>query len=191
MSLRIRQVKPAFWSDAKLLRLPLDVRLLYVGLWMVADDDGWFERDVEQIAVELHMREAFVRKATAALVACERVVEHECGHSVIPHLAEHQRLSVESRRVRTVHREHLNRECPNVLRGIVWNGLESGGPSKGNGTSSSYEEGNVTGGYGGDAAASAASVETTDKSATTKKKSLAPELADAPWNRRVAAGAKS
>lgn len=164
MSLRIRQIKPAFWADAKLVRVPLDVRCFYIGLWQLADDDGWFEWEPEQIAVELHLRESFVRRATAVLASSERVIVHDCGHGVVPHLTEHQRLAVEARRVKTTHRQHLSGECPNVLRGIVWNGVE-----RPKGTSSSYEEGNVKvrGGVGG-AAADAASPETTLSEPTTK-----------------------
>ena len=108
MSLRIRNVKPTFWSDAKLARIPLDVRLFYIGLWQTADDDGWFEWEAEQIAMDLRLRETFVRRAMAVLVESERVRLHDCGHGEVPHLTEHQRLPVVERRVTTTHRQHLS-----------------------------------------------------------------------------------
>jgi hypothetical protein len=111
MSLRIRQVKPSFWSDAKLIRIPLDVRCFYVGMWQASDDAGWFEWEPEQIAVDLHLREPFVRRAMAVLVSFDRVVLHDCGHGEIPHLVEHQRLSAPEKRVTTVYRKHLS-DCP-------------------------------------------------------------------------------
>lgn len=37
---RIRSIKPEFWQDEKLARLPLGARLLFIGLWNIADDVG-------------------------------------------------------------------------------------------------------------------------------------------------------
>lgn len=37
---RIRSIKPKFWDDIKIGRLPRDARLLYIGLWTFADDLG-------------------------------------------------------------------------------------------------------------------------------------------------------
>src|SRR6185312_3058738 len=37
---RIRSIKPETWEDQKLASLPRDARLLFIGLWSVADDDG-------------------------------------------------------------------------------------------------------------------------------------------------------
>lgn len=37
---RIRQLKPEFWTDDKIASLSRDARLLFLGLWTEADDDG-------------------------------------------------------------------------------------------------------------------------------------------------------
>ena len=37
---RIRTIKPQFWDDAKIGRIPRGARLLYIGLWTFADDLG-------------------------------------------------------------------------------------------------------------------------------------------------------
>jgi len=37
---RNRMIKPEFWSSEDILELPLDARLLYIGLWSFADDSG-------------------------------------------------------------------------------------------------------------------------------------------------------
>jgi hypothetical protein len=113
--MRIRQVKPAFWADAKVAALPAPARLFYVGLWMIADDAGWLRWDAPQIANELygyesrHKREKDVETYLALLVAAKRVVVHPCGHAEVPHLVTHQHLSVTSKQVRTIWREHS--EC--------------------------------------------------------------------------------
>jgi hypothetical protein len=84
---RIRTIKPEFWQDEKISRLPLGARLLFIGLWNIADDvgrlrgnslfvrsqvfpyepksdvDGWLA-DLEQIGVILryqHKGESFIR----------------------------------------------------------------------------------------------------------------------------------
>jgi hypothetical protein len=37
---RIRTIKPEFWQDEKLARIPRDARLMFIGLWNIADDEG-------------------------------------------------------------------------------------------------------------------------------------------------------
>lgn len=37
---RIRSIKPEFWTDEKVVELSFAARLLFVGLWNFADDDG-------------------------------------------------------------------------------------------------------------------------------------------------------
>lgn len=39
---RIRSIKPSFWTDAHVAALPIDARLMLVGLISMADDDGRF-----------------------------------------------------------------------------------------------------------------------------------------------------
>ena len=110
--MRIRQVKPAFWSDSVIAALPAPARLFYIGLWMEADDAGWLRWDCSQIANELYgyesrkRRERDVEAFLALLVKAERVVVHPCGHVEIPRLTTHQHLSVTSKQVRTILREH-------------------------------------------------------------------------------------
>lgn len=113
--MRIRQIKPSFWTDARIAALPAPARLFYIGLWMMADDAGWLRGDLPQIANELYgydsraRRERNVQSFLAMLVAAERVTVHPCGHLEIPRLVTHQHLSVTSKQVKTVWREHT--EC--------------------------------------------------------------------------------
>lgn len=37
---RIRTIKPEFWEDEKLAKLPVYTRLLFIGTWNFADDNG-------------------------------------------------------------------------------------------------------------------------------------------------------
>lgn len=110
--MRIRQVKPEFRRDAKIADLPPVTRLTYIGLWMLADDAGWFRLDVPAIALELYgwegrkRREAMVGEAVVKLVDAKRIESHECGHGFIPRFRDHQRFSVSAKQVFTFKKEH-------------------------------------------------------------------------------------
>lgn len=114
--MRIRQVKPAFWADARLAEVPEATRLFYIGLWMVADDAGWFRWDPIEVARDLYGYETRTRRERRvvtmfeALTASARVVLHPCGHAEIPTMVVHQRLSGPTKQVQTALNEHL-RQC--------------------------------------------------------------------------------
>ncbi len=118
--MRIRQIKPAFWTDVRLAELPPAVRLTFIGLWMIADDAGWFRYDPAQVANELYgyesrrRRERTIAADVEALEVAGRVNIYPCGHAQVPHLTEHQRLAGETHRVLTIQREHSH--CPAVPR---------------------------------------------------------------------------
>jgi hypothetical protein len=50
---RIRTIKPQFWLDENLGQIPRDVRLLYIGLWNLCDDQGVFEWRPSRIKIQL------------------------------------------------------------------------------------------------------------------------------------------
>jgi hypothetical protein len=111
---RIRQVRPEFFTDAIVARLPADVRLLYIGLWIVADDAGWLDWDPAQIGALLfpfesvRRREAFIVRGGESLVKAGRMTLHDCGCAQIPTLPRHQRISgKQSFSAREAHGKHL------------------------------------------------------------------------------------
>ena len=111
--MRIRQVKPAFWSDPIIGDLAIPARLTYIGLWGLADDAGWLRLDVPAIAAELYCfeprarREKDVAAHLAALQAARRIVaEPDCRHASIPTLTNHQRFAAITKRVFTFRNEH-------------------------------------------------------------------------------------
>lgn len=119
--MRIRQVKPSFWGDAKIASLPHDARLFYIGLWMLADDDGWLRWDVAEIGQQLYgFEDRAAREQQIAVMADAlsqalpgKVTFYDCGHAELPRLAVHQHLAGSTRRVTTVHTEH-SRDCPQI-----------------------------------------------------------------------------
>lgn len=100
--MRIRQIKPSWWLDKELRRrLSAEAREFYIGLWMVADDAGWLEWDIERIGAELYpydqvaRREKAVRNYAGALERLDadhpHLVIHPCGHAQVPKMPGHQR----------------------------------------------------------------------------------------------------
>ena len=118
MTMRIRQVKPAFFKDARIAELAAPVRLFYIGLWMLADDAGWLRWDVAEVGNELYgyeprkSRERHAAQYLADLVGSGRVLQHPCGHVEIPSFMEHQRLAGTTKQVRTTLNEHASRCTP-------------------------------------------------------------------------------
>jgi hypothetical protein len=55
--LKPRMIRPDFWHDSKIVKLPVEARLLFIGIWTVADDHGYFEDDAEQLAIKLFPRD--------------------------------------------------------------------------------------------------------------------------------------
>lgn len=50
---RIRTIKPEFWTDEKIVRLPFEARLLFIGLWNFADDQGYMQYAPDRIRMQI------------------------------------------------------------------------------------------------------------------------------------------
>jgi hypothetical protein len=112
--MRIRQIKPSWWLDKDLRRLTAAEREFYIGLWMLADDAGWLELDVERIAAELYPYDGTRRRERFVATSLERIANvdpddphlarYDCGHGQVVNLAKHQHLG--GRPVYTVRDSH-------------------------------------------------------------------------------------
>lgn len=117
--MRIRQVRPEFWTDERLAGLPDPVRLFYIGLWGVADDAGWMRWEPLRIGALLYpyrsprRRDRDIAAWSERLVETERLVIHDCGCAEVPTLSKHQ--VVGGRRSEGEYRRHLDRH-PNERR---------------------------------------------------------------------------
>ena len=120
--MRIRQVKPEFWKDAKVAELSEGARLFYIGTWQLCDDAGWMRWDVANIAAELYpfegrtARERRVSRHAAALATLGRLHLHDCGHAQVPKMPSHQHLAGTTRRVQTMAMEHSKCGIPATPR---------------------------------------------------------------------------
>ena len=50
---RIRTIKPDFWTDEKIVELSPLARLLFIGLWNFADDDGRMPYSTTRIKLQI------------------------------------------------------------------------------------------------------------------------------------------
>lgn len=50
---RIRTIKPEFWTDSKIVGLPIEARLLFIGIWNFADDHGCIDADPLQLRLRI------------------------------------------------------------------------------------------------------------------------------------------
>lgn len=134
--MRIRQVRPEFFTDAVTAHLPNEVKLTYIGLWCVADDAGYLVWEPRQIGALLYpyesvrVRERRIERAREALTVAGRLVMFPCGCALIPTLANHQKVGgTRSVTVADKHRVHTSPDKSELsARNVrVGNGRERGG----------------------------------------------------------------
>ncbi len=93
---RTRLIRPEFFADEVMASASIATRLVYIGLWTLCDDAGYFERKPRQIAAALFpydgpaRRERVVWRALEELLGMHRVRYLDCGlHGVVPTLPKH------------------------------------------------------------------------------------------------------
>lgn len=121
LTMRGRYLMREYWSDSDLfLRLDARERELYIGLWMLADDEGWLPRDIPAISSGIYHyedradREGFVRKGLEHLRTLGKVESLRCcihlpaverypraGKKSTEHAQEHRKHSKRSNRIQT------------------------------------------------------------------------------------------
>lgn len=97
--MRIRQVKPSFWTDPTIATISYQARLFYIGLWCVADDAGYIDWKPQEIGALLFpyegakVRVKHIAAWTRELEDAGRLIVKDCGCAVIPTLSSHQRIA--------------------------------------------------------------------------------------------------
>lgn len=80
-------------------RLPIPVRLFYIGLWNVADDGGWLVWHPAELGALLFPYEAPSRRERhivdwgSLLVSADRLRIYVCECAEVPTLPRHQRIT--------------------------------------------------------------------------------------------------
>lgn len=83
--MRARNIKPGFFNDEELLELPPLTRLLFAGLWCLADREGRLPDKPKRIKIEvLPCDDCDVDAALESLHKCGRILRYEAdGHRYI------------------------------------------------------------------------------------------------------------
>lgn len=77
---RARNIKPGFFRNADLVELPVEARLLFVGLWTLADREGRLEDRPKQIKMEIFPADCFDCDALLTSLAGTGMIErYEVG----------------------------------------------------------------------------------------------------------------
>ena len=77
---RARNIKPGFFRNADLAELPIEARLLFIGLWTIADREGRMEDRPKQIKMELFPADSLDCDALLDQLAAIGVIErYSCG----------------------------------------------------------------------------------------------------------------
>lgn len=103
LTMRGRYLMREYWSDSDLfLKLTAEEREVYIGLWMLADDEGWLPRDVPGIAGALlryedrSPREGRIRLALRRLATIGKVQSLRCGCLYLPAVSKYPRAGKKS-----------------------------------------------------------------------------------------------
>lgn len=93
---RTRLIRPQFFADERIADLSIASRFVYIGLWTLCDDAGYFEMKPRQIAASLFpydgpaRRQRVVDEAIGDLAELDRVTLLDCGqHGIVPTLPRH------------------------------------------------------------------------------------------------------
>ena len=71
---RIRTIKPEFWTDAALMECSVSTRLLFIGTWNFADDNGNLDRSAKQIKARVFPADA---------IDCEPLIQELMNHQLL------------------------------------------------------------------------------------------------------------
>ena len=94
---RIRSIKPDFWTDEKVVELDFVDRLLFIGIWNFADDQGYLDHSPRRIKMQVFPGDNVdVSRALARLTSLGLLDEYESPSGPVLHVAnweKHQRVS--------------------------------------------------------------------------------------------------
>jgi hypothetical protein len=100
---RMRSIKPEFWADEELADLPRDARMLYMGMWNVADEHGRLRGDPRYIKGQIFpydddLGAKDIDAYLDALALAHKVQRYRVDNAAylyLPNLGKHQRLESE------------------------------------------------------------------------------------------------
>lgn len=95
--MRMRQIKPNFWTDEKVVELSPWARLLFIGLWQIADDLGRVEWSAKRVKLLLFPADNIdTAELCAELVRLSLVVAYTEAETLAPNCADIARKLAQS-----------------------------------------------------------------------------------------------
>ena len=96
--MRIRQFKPAFWTDPETGRWHSETQTFYMRLWNIADDAGWLQWEPDVIGALAYPYISTTRRLRlidkqATTIYGKWLVLYECSCARLPKLEAHQRVT--------------------------------------------------------------------------------------------------
>jgi hypothetical protein len=140
---RIRTIKPEFWTDEKIVELSFPARLLFVGLWNFADDDGRLVYSPKRLKMQIFPGDTvdvgplFGELVKASLVELYQIAG--VNYMTVKHFAKHQRIDrrtpskIPAPTTRLVEDSASTRRTPTTEVEVEGNGVEGNG-TDGNGS---------------------------------------------------------
>lgn len=123
-------IRPAYWTDADLqTRLTAEQREFYIGLWMLADDEGFVAWDPARVGAELYPYRSPSWRAKRlddwlTLLGSDHARLLECGrHVVIPNLPKYQSPPKPTSQIKRAH--------DGCIRDAIWGQVVPPDPSGG------------------------------------------------------------
>jgi hypothetical protein len=98
---RIRTIKPDFWTDEKVVELDYADRLLFIGMWNFADDQGYLDYSLKRIKMQVFPGDDIeVSRGLQRLHSLGLICLYESREGLVIHIVnweKHQRVSNPSR----------------------------------------------------------------------------------------------
>ena len=140
---RIRTIKPKFWNDVKIGKLSRDARLIYVGMWNFADDNGTIIGDHTWLKSNIlpfdELKPGEFKKWIDELIKTKRIIQiDEQGETFfhIPSFRNHQvinRPNYEEAFIEKSRLEDILQELVNNQGGFTESSVQEGNGKEGNG----------------------------------------------------------
>lgn len=90
--MKMRGIRPDFWTDEKVVEVSAFARLLFVGLWQMACDNGHVEDSPKRIKMSILPADPVDVDGLLAELVGVGLIDRGDGWIVVPHLAKHQRI---------------------------------------------------------------------------------------------------
>lgn len=94
---RIRTIKPEFWTDEKIVQLPFEARLIFIGMWNFCDDEGYLWHEPDRIRMQVLPNDDIDIDAIIDLLSASGFIdvyidEDDKRYIKIVHFSDHQKV---------------------------------------------------------------------------------------------------